>query len=649
MSSNGTEVPAASTDSASFETGTRLGTWIGVLTDGNYPDTGLRFRDGTIFDCVKVLGSGRNFYLFVEQKRATPSLSYTASAEIGAVFDGIVYNRGELISDLDVSLSLSNAEILLILYSRYGETLLEKLKGVYTFAIFDRRHDTLLCARDHLGINPLFYYQDNDGFYIAPLRQTLVQHPRVSTRPDAVDLANWLTSPYVMEETLWEGVKRLPPGHALHLRGNSKEIFRYWDMVEPDGSIDWIPDADAEEVFNDTLAKVTRYYLNVGPSAIFLSGGIDSVSIAAITMQEARASGQPLPLALSLVFPDDANEEEVQRGVAERLGLSQHILPLYTAAGSENLVGAGIELSRRWSRPVLNTWWPAYHTLALEAKRRGSEVILTGSGGDYWLNIDPIIAADYVKSANIRGLFQITLARQFAYDARLRDAAKEVLWKYGFRALAVDFATRAGLRDRIKQPKLTSLPTWLGSTPDMREQIYQRRETILLERYSEYTVPTHGFYVRSIGHSLENAWSMGIIEHFFEAGQQLGIRFLHPYWDPDLIRMLVRMSPKALLLGRRTKGLVRDSIARRFPQLSFRNQRKITSAYTFDTILLRNALDEWRKLGGAPALAELGVINPEALTPYVEELLTRTRLSPRKAGAMWVLLTLEAWLQSHWS
>jgi asparagine synthetase B (glutamine-hydrolysing) len=433
----------------------------------------------------------------------------------------------------------------------------------------------------------------------------------------------------------------------LRRRRNSHEIYPYWDLVEPDGSIDWIRDEDAEAVFNNTISQVARNYLGIGKTAIFLSGGIDSVSIAATTMQEARAASLPSPLALSLIFPDDANEEEVQRGVAERLELSQYILPLYTAVGSENLVGAGIELSRHWSRPVLNTWWPAYQTLALEAKGRGCEVVLTGSGGDKWLAVNPIVAADFIQSGNVGGLLQLIRARQFAYDFRLRDVIAEVLWTNGFRAIAADFARRTGLREHIKKPRLSSLPSWLGATPELRAQISQRRNAISLERDGDYVVPTHGFYVRAVGHSMDNAWTLGIVEHFFEAGLKLGVRFLHPYWDPDLIRVLIRMSPEALLFGRRTKGLVRNSIAKRFPELSFRNQRKITSAFTFGSILLRNGLYEWRKLGGAPALAELGVVNPTLLNPYVEELLGRSRLGPYNASAMWLLLTLEAWLQSR--
>ena len=148
--------------------------------------------------------------------------------------------------------------------------------------------------------------------------------------------------------------------------------------------------------------------MGFGPTGIFLSGGFDSISVAAFATDIARRTAQPDPIALSLAFPDPTcNEEVVQRGVAKGLGIDQVLLSFEEALGGRGLIEAATGLIAEWPVPMLNLWNPAYATLAARGRARGCRVILTGNGGDEWLAVSPFLAADLIKSLDVVGFITI--------------------------------------------------------------------------------------------------------------------------------------------------------------------------------------------------------------------------------------------------
>ena len=99
------------------------------------------------------------------------------------------------------------------------------------------------------------------------------------------------------------------------------------------------------------------------------------------------------------------------------------------------------------------------------------------------------------------------------------------------------------------------------------------------------------------------------LEEQYELGKRLGIRFLHPFWDPDVVEMLYRTPPSILNEGGVSKGLVRGALARRFPALGFERQRKVAATSFYRSLLRREGPSLAGEAGDFPALAELGIIN----------------------------------------
>ena len=135
-------------------------------------------------------------------------------------------------------------------------------------------------------------------------------------------------------------------------------------------------------------------------------------------------------------------------------------------------------------------------------------------------------------------------------------------------------------------------------------------------------------------------------EETFLVGRRAGIPIREPFWDPDLIELLVRVRPQARSAGGRTKVLVRRPLTRRFPDLGFDQQRKSWLGGALLEVLEREAGATLQAMGGFPTLAELGVVDREQARVFVDDALAGR--SPRgRIGWAWELLNLEAWARAH--
>ena len=381
-----------------------------------------------------------------------------------------------------------------------------------------------------------------------------------------------------VEETLFKNVKRVPPGHVIRV-GRSKQVRRYWKLPIPGVEVDWVREDELER-FDELLDQAVERCLCLGPAAIYLSGGLDSVSVAAVAAQNSQRKGLPPPLALSLGFPAECNEEKIQRSVAKELDLPQVFMPLGAAIGPDGLLLAALKMNSQWSMPLLNPWYPAYHRLGLEGKQRGCKVILTGGGGDEWLGVTPLLAADLIRTLNVVGLYRLWSTMRSSYPLPWHLIARNMLWRFGARPLVstsirrVLWSMAPGLlRVRQRRRVQRTTPDWVSPDRALQQQIDQR-----LEARSGQAKPmrnTGGFYFRELWEFLDHPLTAMEMEEVFDRGTRMGLRILMPYWDADLLEMLYRIPPHLLNKGGRSKGLVRQSVARRFPQLGFERQKKI--------------------------------------------------------------------------
>ena len=268
----------------------------------------------------------------------------------------------------------SDTEVLLHLYARDGAAMVERLRGMFAFAVVDLRERTALLARDRFGKKPLCY-RDQDGTLafastLDALRPLLPETPSI----DIAAIARYLVLQYVPAPlTAWTGVRKLPPGHLAEWRDGRMTVRRYWEPPARDGSAT----ADGAEGAVARVRELIRDAVTVRlesevPLGVFLSGGLDS----SIVVAELAEAGMT-PATYSVAFKDSAfDESDYARIVAERFGTEHHAL-----TADDDPSSLFEELIRAYDEPFADS--SALATLAVaKVAREHVTVILTGDGGD---------------------------------------------------------------------------------------------------------------------------------------------------------------------------------------------------------------------------------------------------------------------------
>ncbi len=295
------------------------------------------------------------------------------------VFNGEIYNHRELRARLEWLghrfRTRSDTEVLVHLYREYGDALVHLLQGMFAFALWDTKRRRLLLARDRLGIKPLYYAEANGSFLFASEVKALLQHPDVQASANLQALDLYLTFRYVPgPDTLFRGIKKLPPGHLLTVEDGRVAVKRYWELVLGDYQPGVNLDEAVEEfgrLFHET---VRRHLISDVPIGMLLSGGLDSSAVAATMAAE---QGRPIAtFTVGFDLPGTHNELAEARVVAQHLGSDHHELVL-TPDAAELLPGLVRSLDEPVADPAV---LPTY--LICKFARQTVPVVLTGEGGD---------------------------------------------------------------------------------------------------------------------------------------------------------------------------------------------------------------------------------------------------------------------------
>jgi asparagine synthase (glutamine-hydrolysing) len=212
---------------------------------------------------------------------------FNEDRKIVITFNGEIYNHMELREELTAKghtfANNSDTEVLIHAYEEYGKDMLNRLRGMFAFVIWDSRTETVFAARDFFGIKP-FYYTVVDGHLIyASEIKSILAHPSYKKEVNPVALENYLTFQYsVLEETFFKGIYKLMPAHCMtyDVKSGKLDIERYWEPVfEPDESKtldEWVNEID--EAMHDSVEHHKISDVEVGS---FLSSGVDSSYVAA--------------------------------------------------------------------------------------------------------------------------------------------------------------------------------------------------------------------------------------------------------------------------------------------------------------------------------------------------------------------------------
>ena len=255
---------------------------------------------------------------------------FNEDESIVVIFNGEIYNYADLTDELiargHVFKTRSDTETIVHAYEEYGDDCITRFRGMFAFALWDRRQQRLLIARDRLGIKPVYYHRGRDAFVFASEIKSLLEAPGVPREVDETALNLYLSLRYVPgPRTMFKDIFKLQPGQLLVLDGSGIHIRRYWDINYERGVLST---ADAAREFDRILEESVRLRLIAEvPLGVFLSGGLDSSAILAV-MAKIR-QGEPIK-TFSVGYEsangveDENNEFAYAREAAQAFGAEHH-------------------------------------------------------------------------------------------------------------------------------------------------------------------------------------------------------------------------------------------------------------------------------------------------------------------------------------
>ena len=250
---------------------------------------------------------------------------HSNSGDVTVVFNGEIYNYLELKKELEAKgytfKSKSDTEVLIELYIEYGTEAFKKLEGMFALALYDRRVDTLLLARDRMGEKPLFFSITDGTLIFASEPKALFQHPNVLREMNSEAVGSYLTFDSVLTpQSIYSDIYKLEPAtYALYREGKLTK-HSYWQP--PQKANESLSFTDAKSKLDALLEKsISRQLVADVPVGIFLSGGLDSSLVA----QYAKRSSKVAVHTFSLGFEEESfDESKYARSVAEALGTVHH-------------------------------------------------------------------------------------------------------------------------------------------------------------------------------------------------------------------------------------------------------------------------------------------------------------------------------------
>lgn len=337
---------------------------------------------GLFLDATGSIGLGHTRLSIIDLSEAGAQPMTSRDGRYTITFNGEIYNYREIRDELagrEVRfVGQSDTEVLLEGYAKLGPAILDRLNGIFAFAIHDAKTGEVFLARDHLGVKPLYYAQTPSGVVFGSEIKALMGLAAVNREIDPSALRRYLTFLWCPgEQTLFKAVKKLAPGSAMMLRnGQVVRRWTYWTPPVYAPRRDWTPEQCARELHETIDRCVARQMVSDVPVGAFLSGGLDSSCVVAA----ARSHAPDI-----LCFTIDAGHEEgsesdlpYARSAAAALGVELKEIRVDSATMAERLADMPYILDEPLADPAcLNVLF-----IAELARSNGVKVLLSGAGGD---------------------------------------------------------------------------------------------------------------------------------------------------------------------------------------------------------------------------------------------------------------------------
>jgi asparagine synthase (glutamine-hydrolysing) len=559
---------------------------------------------------------------------------------IWVAFNGEIYNHADVRRELEsaghVYRSRSDTETIVHAYEQWDDGCMHRFRGMFAFAIWDAPRRRLLLVRDRLGIKPLYWCVRDNRLIFASEIKAILESGLVTAVPNETALPELLSTRYVSgAETLFAGIFKLLPGHALVFENGRTQVRRYWDVPmggEPDGES--LSDREYIARFRDLLTESVRLRLMSDvPLGMFLSGGIDSSAVAALM---ARQIDRPLQ-TFSVAFKDRAfSELEYARAVARAVGADSHEVVI----DEHDFFGALPTLVWHEDEPIAHpSSVPLYFVSALA--RRHVTVVLTGEGSDELLagyGKYPRAVANWRLGSMYESVTPRPARRWIA--ERLVPSMPSRVRRYASRSfLARETTPESLFFDNFAAVRLAD----------------QRR--LLAQRLAQFATPARA-YASSSAYFHELPASTRLLDRLLYAdiktylvellmkqdqmSMAASIESRVPFLDHKLVEFAATLPPRLKLRGFTTKRVLREAMRGVLPD-SILTRAKMGFPVPFANWMR----GPWRSVARDVLLdrqsRERGIIDPAAVETLLDD---HAEGRVRGADAIWGLMNVEIWYRT---
>jgi len=543
-------------------------------------------------------------------------LVHDAASRTTLAVDGRIDNVVELAEALGAEQSAP--AVVLAAWQRWGIDCGAHLLGDFVVVVSEEAARRVVCIRDPMGQRPLFHATGARGVVFGSEVQQVVRQlaAEAGARPafNEAMIAEYLTGePESMEDTLWSGVHRLPPAHTLEITSRGAAVRRYWDF-DPEARVEHARAGEYAEHFREVFTRAVDCRVRgAGRVGVFLSGGIDSSSVAGVAQMIQAAAGRESIHAFTVAFPGcDCDETCYSQAVVDKWGLPVSRIE----AEPPPRAALALAAARDLDIPACPTSLVA-DPLRARAASSGVRVVLTGYGGDDFFTGDPSSPLDLLREGRVVA-WSRTLVSPMLSD-RARDLLRPVLGARPVRRpwIRPEFASRIALDDRLRPSPVLPFTT--------RERQENHRSATSLSRI--------------LGDEMED-----------RAAHASGIDQRHPFYDRRVAEFGLALPAAERSDGRQIKVVVRRALADCLPRhvasrTSLADKAELSSTY----------VEALGALGGRQAFVRLrseeaGWVDGAVIGSMYDDMI---QLYSRSDDAyiafcepLWAVIALEVWLDA---
>jgi asparagine synthase (glutamine-hydrolysing) len=549
-------------------------------------------------------------------------------------YNGEIYNFRELRNELTAKghtfKSSSDSEVIVHLYEEMGVGCLERLSGMFAFALWDDARHTLFLARDRIGKKPLHYAIYDGGIAFASEIKALLKHPKVVKEIDLSALNKYLTFEYVpAPATIFKSIKKLEPGHYLSYQNGKSEIKKYWDIPLADYPIGFKTEDEYAEELRDILERAVRSRLVADvPVGVFLSGGIDSGVIAALAAKANRKIE-----CFSIGFDEPSFDESSHaKSIAKALGLNHRLKIFNTREMLDNLD----ELPNFLDEPLADASILPSYLLSKVASER-LKVALSGDGGDELFAGYPTYQAHRIIT--YYDLLPETLKNS------VKALAAWLPVSHG--NVSTDFKIKQFLRGAGVSPEIRFF-MWMGSFTESEKKGLLSSD-VRAALAHENTYEDVFAYIRESGlnKDLERILYLSmklylqddILVKVDRAAMANGLEVRCPLLDQELVEFACRLPMQYKLHGLKTKYLLKKAAAGILPD-SIINRKKKGFGIPISKWLTGELKSYMLDYLGEERIRRQGFFNYSCVKRLIDDHLAK-RKDNRKL--LWTLLIFQIW------